>query len=566
MTEPNVKLVICSPKRCDDCQYSQNGECSLLTSVGNESNLIVPLLVERERGMIYIPADQNSVPVHPPWSSMYWEQIWLNPSVARNWEPQEIFDAYTVGPYLIVFTKGDDEREVSSHIVPKLRSRLENALLDEMIARVPEFSSRTPSFLRFLTERFQYLQDEVCEEIEKSLPEISETTRGTIAEIVAHSSTALFPVIPLLLDDEVEEIFIDSPDSWAYFDHARLGRCKTDWFFPRSSIKAIMTLVRLESNHHLDRKNPSFKSRLGFLDLNLRVSVAVQPLCPDGFQMQIRRARKHILTIFHLIDNETISIEGAALLILAVHLRQNMVIAGAPGTGKTTLLNALDQITPSVWRKIYIEDAVESRAHQHQHQSRIQVDPVDEIGGTFDKSQEIVKSLHRSPDYVILGEIQTQEHSNALFHALSAGLRCANTCHSDSAASLISRLCVNHNIAKTSLAMLDLIVTMKRPEPGRSRRYVSEIVEVRREITDGSIEFRGLNQIYSKDSRGEILDRLLRDGAISLRSQEESIDDFESLYRNLVSTLRKMQPSSPDKSIEYLRSQSVSCFQPAELV
>ncbi len=560
MTEQYVKLVMCSPERCDNCHNSRDGKCSVLAFAMEGAEQLTPIIVERERGSMYIPVDYNAVPSDPPWYSGDWEQVWIDNTMGKNLETHEVIDVYIVGSYVSIFTQAGCENEICYFALPKLRSHLESALLDKMTSRIPELSRDLLRCTESLTHRVRYLQHKVYEKLEESLPEISIPTRSTISQIAGHSSTVLFPIIPLLLDDEIEEIFIDSPGSQVYFDHARLGRCKSDWVFPRSAIRPMVTLARLESNHHLDRRNPSFKSRMGFLDANLRVSMAVMPLCPDGFQMQIRRARREIMTLFHLIRNETISAEGAALLILALRLRQNIVITGGPGTGKSTLLNALDQITPSIWRKIYIEDAIESRIHQNQHQTRIQVDPLDEMGGVSDKTREIVKSLHRSPDYVILGEIQTEEHSHALFHALSAGLRCANTCHSDSASSLISRFRVNHHIVNTNLAMLDLIVTMRRPKPGDSRRYVSEIVEVRRGTKDGCIEFRGLNILYSNNSNAEVPNRIVKDGAVWLRCEEDSIEDFNSVYMNLVARLGRMKSMKPCEATRHLQEQTTSCL------
>ncbi|TFF87038.1 hypothetical protein EU519_00315 [Candidatus Thorarchaeota archaeon] len=558
MTERYVKLVICSPRRCTGCTHSLDERCTLLDSISLAADQATPVLVEKDRNLLHIPIRNTVGPLRPPWMSMDWEQVWMDDDFKKDCKLSEIIDLYAVGPYVSVFAQVGENKEISHTVLPRLRSRLEFALLEEMTERARELTERVSVSFNVLTERIGYIQTKLGEEMDKSWPEISLSIRDIISQIAGFSSTMLFPITPLLLDDEIEEIYVDGPDSWAYFDHARLGRCRTDWFFSGEAIEPMVTLARLESNHHLDRRNPSLKSRIGFLGVDLRISMAVEPLCPDGFQMQIRRARKEIMTLSHLIRNDTISVEGAALLILALYLRQNMVITGAPGTGKTTLLNAMDQITPPFWRKIYIEDAIESRIHRNQHQSRIQVDPIDERNGLSDKSQEIVKSLHRSPDYVILGEIQTQEHSHALFHALSAGLRCLSTCHSNSAASLISRFQVNHHIDKASLALLDLIVTMRRPVPGSSRRYVSEIVEVRRDTEDGCLKFRGLNLLYSNDSHTGILDNMVDDGAFSLRMNEGGVAEFDSLFADLIARLKGLRETSSGNTNDDLQKQAIS--------
>jgi hypothetical protein len=177
--------------------------------------------------------------------------------------------------------------------------------------------------------------------------------------------------------------------------------------------------------------------------------------------------------------------------------------------------------TPRWWRKIYIEDAVESRNQEEHHQVRFKVDPVDEQLSRSNKSKEIIKCLHRSPDYLILGEIQTAEHSNALFQAIAAGLCTLQTCHSNSSSSLVSRWKLNHGIQESSIAMMDLIVTLERPRPGKSIRRVKELVEITRDNVDGLLKFSGMNVIYStRISHCEWAD----DGAFLLHAKELGIE------------------------------------------
>ncbi|MHA2433090.1 MAG: ATPase, T2SS/T4P/T4SS family, partial [Candidatus Thorarchaeota archaeon] len=222
--------------------------------------------------------------------------------------------------------------------------------------------------------------------------------------------------------------------------------------------------------------------------------------------------------------------------------RFNITITGGPGTGKTTLLNALDMSTPSMWRKIYIEDAIESRVLTSHHQVRIRVDPVDEISIRFDKTSEIVKSLHRSPDYLVLGEIQTAEHSKALFQAIAAGLRVMQTCHSDSAASLVARWTSGHGIEKTNVALLDLIVTMERPVPGKSYRRVNQIVEIRREVVDGFLMFFGLNTLY--DWRDPESVRWAQDGAFMFHAHRIGLESHVPAFEAILTCLEHEMSSS----------------------
>ena len=99
------------------------------------------------------------------------------------------------------------------------------------------------------------------------------------------------------------------------------------------------------------------------------------------------------------------------------------------------------------------------------HQMKLRVDPFERgAESSRTKSEEITKILHRSPDLVILGEIQSEEHSRAFFHALTAGVRGLQTFHASSAGQAIRRWREMHGISKTSLLDLDIIVQMSRPD------------------------------------------------------------------------------------------------------
>lgn len=253
-----------------------------------------------------------------------------------------------------------------------------------------------------------------------------------------------------------------------------------------------------------------------------------------------------------LIDNNTLTAEAAAILLLAINSRLNITITGGPGTGKTTLLNALDKATPKFWRKIYIEDAIESRILEDHHQVRLQVEPIDEYQQRFNKSEEIVKCLHRSPDYMILGEIQTIEHTKALFQAVAAGLRSIQTCHSASAPSLISRWIMNHGIEQASLGLMDLIVTLERPRPGESIRQVKEIVEIQKDVQEGLLSFVGINVIY--DNQSGKIHQWAENGAFCNLANELRTSNIEKALKSLIQILKNHDSISLDNIGERLWS------------
>jgi Flp pilus assembly CpaF family ATPase len=490
-----MNLVRCPGGRCESCPDRTDAGCSIIGQFMKSSSIESRvMLIEAERGLLHFCDIETLYQPGPPWYVDRWETVFIGGSNPLFEELDDILEIYRVQSYLALF-KGTGKR-VQYHSIPIVRTALEFSLVQELSDSLMNFEQNSVTMREGITHRLENTTNSISQHILKLIPEINETTRRSLSEIIAQRRSVLGPLIPILLDDLVEEVYLDHPGARVYFDHQKLGRCSTVITFEEEDVPKIVTMIRAESNLHLDRSNPSLKMELQILGASLRFSASVPPLSPDGLHLEIRRARNLPFTITDLISNDTITPEVASILLLAVACRFNITITGGPGTGKTTLLNALDLTTPRWWRKIYIEDAVESRYQEKHHQVRFRVDPVDEQSSKSDKSSEIVKCLHRSPDYLILGEIQTAEHSNALFQAIAAGLRTMQTCHSNSSSSLVSRWKLNHGIQDASLAMMDLIVTLERPIPGDSMRRVKEIVEIRRTKVDGIMQFSGLNVVY----------------------------------------------------------------------
>ncbi len=535
MIEKEIKIVICSKNRCKDCQHASGLECMNLVELQDNTDLRIVLLVEQSKGLIHF-SKLVRLPKRAPWYSNSWDTVYVHKGRILD-DPNAIVDFYSTDPYLSVFFKEENSGDLFYEAYPIVRSPIETALVEQLGRDLSQILEKESSVRVKLTNRLERLALAVSKKISKLLPEINDSTRSRISSIVANESTVIGPMIPLLLDDEVEEIYLDRPCSSLYFDHARHGRSRTSLILDMDIISRLVTLFRAESNLHLDRKNPSLKTDLSLLGNLLRVSVGAPPLASDGFHLEIRRARKKPLSLLDLIKNGTLTLEAASILMLALGCRFNITITGEPGSGKTTLLNALDMSSPRTWRKVYIEDAIESRTQLTHHQLRIRVDPVDEANSRYNKDVEIVKSLHRSPDYLILGEIQTMEHSRSLFQAMAAGLRTIQTCHSYSAASLISRWVYNHRIEESSLAMMDLIVTLNRPIPGESLRRVVEIAEVKKRIDDGFLRFGGLNILYSVVVSKPI--SWAEDGAFRFHANQDGFENHIPAFEIIVKILRE---------------------------
>jgi type IV secretory pathway ATPase VirB11/archaellum biosynthesis ATPase len=302
-----------------------------------------------------------------------------------------------------------------------------------------------------------------------------------LSELAAYEAIGLSRILALAKDDRVTEFFVDSDLTPVYLDHATAGRCESGIVLTERERNAIETHADTFSGYTLDFKTPSLKNDLAIGGAILRVSLDLEPLSVNRFALDVRRLNVSSLSLPQLVGLDVLSREAAALLVGWLESGGNVTIVGETGTGKTTLLNALDEQVERRLRRLYIEDAVETRdmLGRGYHQIKLKVDPYergDDSGRT--KESEIVKALHRSPDIVILSEIQSEEHSRAFFQALASGARGIQTFHASTIEQAIRRWVSMHHISEQSLLDLGLIVQMARPDRLKQGRYVQRVCAV----------------------------------------------------------------------------------------
>lgn len=406
-------------------------------------------------------------------------------------------EEYEVGPFTVTISV-DQNRCENLYTVCSLIDKDDSlrTIVGEITAEIRDTPNITSShtFLS-LSELMRTREREALKLIRERYPELAGDVSSSIAELCCYMSIGIESIAPFLIDEQVEEFFIDQPGSSVYLDHRVRGRCRTSITLSASELKRIETRVRAESGFRLDRLNPSIKTEIATKKFTVRASIDISPLAADGFHLDIRKLDMKRLSLISLIRNGTLSSEAAAYLYFCILRKTNIVAVGEPGSGKTTIANALDLLTPPNWRKITIEDAIESIPQRDlgKHQVRLRVEPFEEAKGLRSKGREIISLLHRTPDVIYLGEIQTASHSRAMFHALSAGLTGLQTCHAGSVEQAILRWVIHHKIPPICLNQIGIIIHMKKVGIGLEsieRRKVVRICEVKKdEQTTGMIDF-----------------------------------------------------------------------------
>ncbi|MHA1230401.1 MAG: ATPase, T2SS/T4P/T4SS family [Candidatus Helarchaeota archaeon] len=392
---------------------------------------------------------------------------------------KNIIDKYNVGPFNISIFDSDKDIENYYHVEWKSLSDDLLITIDWLITELKNWKPEelTNSFLNF-NDILNLKIKRVKDLLDKCSLNIENLDIDELILLVVFKSMSFPLLFSLLIDDQIEEIFIDRLGTPIYLDHRIYGRCKTNIYLSNEELRKFITRVRIESNSPLDEVHPSIKTDIITDFFQIRVTIISKPIATDNYIIIIRKLRKKAFSILELIKNNTISIEAAAYLIFALFHKRNIVVIGAPGSGKTTLINALDVITPDHWRKIYIEDVIESidQKNLSKHQVRISIKSfLGDFNQYNSKEFQVRESLHRTPDMIYLGEMISKNAVQAFFFLLKVGLRCGLcTCHGEDPELMLRRWMIEDNISPNSIQDLDLIVQISKTNDinGINRRVI----------------------------------------------------------------------------------------------
>ena len=364
--------------------------------------------------------------------------------------------------------------------------------------------------------------------LSKHFPTLSEADKKVLTAYLLQNSLGLGDLEPLMHDNALEEVAINSSAEPVWVYHKKYGWCKTNVHIKNEeSIYDISAMIGRRIGKQINTLNPVMDAHLSSGD---RVNATMFPVSSFGNTITIRKFSRNPWTIPYLIELNCISPQVAGLIWLCMQNELSLLVAGGTGSGKTSFLNAISCLIPANQRIISIEDTRELTLPTFlQWVPMVTREPNAEGKGEITMLNLLVNSLRQRPDRIIVGEVRKQREAEILFEAMHTGHSVYATLHADNAAEAVTRLTTPPiSMPKESLSALAGVVVQFRHRRLNIRRTL-EFAEVQK---GGDI-----NSLYRWDIKS---DRIYEVGKMV------SLSATLSLYAGL--TQREIDSDVSDKA------------------
>jgi pilus assembly protein CpaF len=290
----------------------------------------------------------------------------------------------------------------------------------------------------------------------------------------------LGPIADLLVDPAITEVMVNGPDR-VFVERDGRVEAATGVTLREQQLRVAVRNIARVLGDDISEEQPLLDARLPD---GSRVAAVLPPVSLDGTTLTIRKFQSRHFTTEELVRIGTLTDDQLAIVRYAVEARENILISGGTGTGKTTLLNALASFLPPEHRVILIEDTAELQleaANLRRFEARREQPGLPAV-----TIRDLLRAtLRHRPDRILVGEVRGGEAFD-LLQALNTGhAGTLSTIHGNGAAQALKRFtwCVLLSGVEVPFAAigygiaecLQLVVHLERRH---GRRVVTQLVRV----------------------------------------------------------------------------------------
>ncbi len=284
----------------------------------------------------------------------------------------------------------------------------------------------------------------------------------------------LGPIREFLLDETITEVMVNGPAEIFIERSGRLYKTPARFLSEDALLSAVHNIAQYVGRE-IDGERPILDARL---PNGSRVHAIIPPSSRGGTCLTIRKFKRDLFALDDFIRLGSLSDSATEFLRIAVRLRKNIVVAGGPGTGKTTFLNALSTAVPDDERIVVIEDSSELQLRQG-HCVYLEAQQGDVDGRRQVTIRQLFRaSLRMRPDRIIVGEVRGGEALDMIQSMISGHSGSMTTVHATSPRDALVRL-----ETLSLMSDVELPVYVARAQAASA---INLVVQVTRFTEDGS--------------------------------------------------------------------------------
>lgn len=304
-----------------------------------------------------------------------------------------------------------------------------------------------------------------------------------LAYLVAHDTVG-YGAISVLMEDKqrIEEIEINAASAPISVFHVDYGRCLTNLrFVSEASFKHNINKFIYDTDKELGEETPIIDAQVD----DARVHAQIRPYAQSGAVASIRLANNKLVCFDYLVKRGTADYDALAYVWLAINSGMNMMIAGPPASGKTTMLSALFAFIPRVEKIVTIEEDV--------NELKVKLDINNSVGlygsrqgRATNTREQVINALRLRPDRLVVGEVRGEE-TRELFAGANLGIPFITTMHSNAGGiEIVKKLMVKPMDVETrALSTLDLALYMRH-------------VDLSKRVLENAYEYKWMSRAESE--------------------------------------------------------------------
>jgi len=306
-----------------------------------------------------------------------------------------------------------------------------------------------------------------------------------VADRAVRNLTGYGPLTPLLADDDVWEVMVNSPSEIFVKRHRGDNGYHHEVFHDDAHVARTLTKILADASSAHRKLDPAEGLQDAQLDDGSRLHIVHSDIGRGGHVMVNIRKFTNVAfrDLDQLVAHDMLDRATARFLAACVRAKATIVFAGAPGSGKTTMLSCCcAELDPGL-RVVVAEEVFEADIPVANVAS-MQTRPARADRPAVDLRRLVAGFLRMAPDVAIVGEVRDRE-ALPLLLTLSSGVKGFTTIHAGSARQALTRLRFICQLADNDLPMsalntlvseaIDVVVHCSR---GPNGPRVTEVVAI----------------------------------------------------------------------------------------